>query len=444
MKRVFFNIGTNSTAIGVIGFLIVVLAPAIAFAQNGLPRDQIGLEVSSGVRAETEYPLSLAEAVQIAIMAEEPSVQSFDLRRGALEDRAIADAQLPDPMARVALANMPTDSFRFGQEPMTQAQVGLRQEFPRGNTLKLNGQRRRTQADAERAKKELALRQIMLGVRSAWFDRIYFVNAQSIVRENRNAVNELIDALSASFATGNLTSQDIFRAELELALLDDRLADLHQREERAGVELARYIGGAAERPVILDLPDPLFPASLQESEARLVRHPAIRVDDAIISSEEVDIALAEEAYRPSWGLEAGYGLRGGGRPDFATLGVSISIPLFTDRRQDRNLSAAIKERGAAKFDRSAKLLDLRRDLGRAYADWMQFEQRIDLYGTVVRERASEAAEASIITYANRLTDFPELIRSQLAELDVELKHFELRTARAKTWAILDYLAGEQL
>ncbi|MCH8858392.1 MAG: TolC family protein [Proteobacteria bacterium] len=398
------------------------------------------LTVSGAVAGEASLPL--AEAVRIAVTVEDPSLLRFDARAEALEDRAVADAQFPDPMARVALVNVPTDTFRYDQEAMTQVQLGLRQEFPRGRTLELRGERRRAEAAAERARKELTLRRIVLAVRTTWFDRFYWTNAQVNVRQSREAVSELIEALAASFATGALTIQDVLRAELELSLLDDRLAELRQRAEHAEADLARFIGAAAVRPMPSTLPDLPQPASLQGIEARLVRHPAILVDDATIAAKLTDIELAEQAYKPSWALEGGYGLRGGGRADFTTIGVSVSIPLFTGNRQDRNLSAAVKERGAAKHDRSAQLLDLRRDLGRAYTDWTRLEDRVELYSTAIVARANETAEASITTYANRLTDFSELIRSQLAELDAELKRLELRTERAKAWAVLDYLAGE--
>lgn len=80
-------------------------------------------------------PLELSEAVEIAVTAEDPAYARFEVRAAAQEDRAVSDSQLPDPTLRTALANVPTDTFAFGQEPMTQAQVGLRQEIPRGSTF---------------------------------------------------------------------------------------------------------------------------------------------------------------------------------------------------------------------------------------------------------------------------------------------------------------------
>lgn len=399
--------------------------------------------LAPGFIAAAAQPLALDEAVRIAVTAQDPAYARFEARASAEEDRAVSDSQLPDPTVRATLASLPTDTFAFGQEPMTQAQIGLRQEIPRGSTLRLNREKREGAADIERMRRDATIRNVELAVRLAWFDKFYATNAQSIVNKNRRAVADLIDVLSASFAQGKLTSQDVLRAELELSLLDDRLEELKRRRALADAELSRFIGANAARRVPEELPALPAPGTAEEIESRLVRHPIVLVDDAVIGVEETDVELAKQAYKPAWAIEGGYGARGADRPDFASVGVSFTIPIFTDKRQDRALSAARKDKSAAELDRATTLLDMRRDLIRAYADWTQLERRVELYDAAVVKRAGEAADASVSAYGGGLTDFPELIRSQLAELDAELKRLELRVERAKAWARLRFLSGEE-
>lgn len=399
-----------------------------------------GLIPSLGLASDR--PLGLDEAVEIAVTAEDPAYARFAARASALEDRAVSDSQLPDPMLRTALANVPIDTFAFGQEPMTQAQVGLRQEIPRGSTLRLNREKREGEADIERMRREATIRNVELAVRLAWFDKFYAANARDVVNESRKSVNDLIDALSASFAQGKLTSENVLRAELELSLLDDKLEELRRRQATAEAELSRYIAAAASRPPPDRLPGLSPPGTVEEIETRLVRHPIVRVSDAMIAVEETDVELARQAYKPAWAIEGGYGARGADRPDFASVGVSLTVPLFTGKRQDRALSAARKDKSAAELDRATTLLDLRRDLVRAYADWSQLERRVSLYDDAVVKRAGETADASVAAYGGGRADFPELIRSQLAELDAELKRLELSVERAKAWARLKFLAGD--
>ncbi len=395
-----------------------------------------------GISFASDKILSLNEAVTIAVTADDPAYTQFDVRASAQEDRAVSDAQLPDPIIKTEIANLPIDTFAFGQEPMTQLQVGLRQEFARGSTLRLNRERRNAEANIERMKRAQAVTDATLAVRMAWLHKFHALIGQRIIEESRAAVNELVDALSASYAQGKLTSQDVLRAELELSLLDDKLAELRQNEAVAEAELSRFIGQDAFRPLPENLPAFAAPGTIQELEATLTRHPVVLIDDATISVEETEIGLAKQAYKPKWSLESEYGFRSADRPDFASVGVRFSVPILTGKRQDRALSAARKEKSAAELKRATTLLDLRGELVKTYADWTQLEKRLALYDAVVIQRASETANASISAYGGGQADFPELIRSQLAELDAKLMRHDLRIQYAVAWARLSYLAGD--
>ncbi|MGK7296926.1 MAG: TolC family protein [Candidatus Wenzhouxiangella sp. M2_3B_020] len=397
--------------------------------------------VDRGVSSESQ-PLTLDEAVATALTTEDPEFARFTARAEALENRAVADSQLPDPKITGQVANVPVDSFEFDQEGMTQAlRLGLRQEFPAGKTLKVRGEQRRAEAEAERARREAALREVELATRTAWLDLAYQARATRILTSSREAIAKQIDSLASRFATGRMHAQDVLRTELELALLDDRLVEHQRLADVAREALARYIGREAFRPLPGEFPAFPEPRPLAALENRLVDHPQVRVADARVEVAELGIKLAEQAYKPAFALEGGYGLRTD-RPDLASIGVTLSLPLFTDKRQDRQRAAAVHQRGARDLDRDALLLDLRRQLEQEMANWRRLNQRIALYRQAVGNRARETAEASITTYANSQTDFAELIRSQLAELDVELKHAELETRAAKAWALLAWLTGD--
>ncbi len=396
---------------------------------------------AGGVWAESR-PLTLDEAIETALVAEDPAFERFTARAEALENRAVADAQLPDPKITAQIANVPTDSFKFDQDGMTQAvRVGLRQEFPAGRTLKVRGEQRRAEAGTERARREVALLEVELATRTAWLELAWRLRAIRILSASRKAVGEQIDSLAARFATGRMHAQDMLRTELELSLLDDRLTEHHRLADVARAALARYIGHDAFRPLPETLPEFPAPAEQNVLENRLVDHPQVTVENARIEAADRGIELAEQAYKPSFALEGGYGLRTD-RPDLASIGVTLSLPIFTDKRQDRQRAAAVRQRGAHELDRNMLLLEMKRELEQELANWQRLNERLELYRRAVSRHARDTAEASITTYANNQTDFAELIRSQLAELDVELKHAELESQAAKVWARLAWLTGD--
>jgi len=388
--------------------------------------------------------LRLDEAVTIALGANDPTVARFEERAAALDDRAVSDSQLPDPQLRVGLANFPVDTFDFEQEAMTQVQVGVRQSFPRGRTRSKTRERREAEAAGERAAGRLQELQIALDTRSTWLELYYWLGARETVAESREGVAELVEVIEASFATGVQSNQDLLRAELELSLLDDRAVEVERQVEALTADLARLIG---EAPSQRDLPS-AFPAlpefsSRQAIEDALAAHPTVTMENARIDVSDRDVDIARQQYKPGFSLDVGYGGRGGDRADFASAMIVFDVPLFTKNRQDRQVSAARKNRSAAHMDRSAKLLELKMLLDRTHANWFRLGERVALFERVVVNRATANADAALDGYQNQVADFAELIRSRLAALDTELQLRRLRVDRAKAQSQLLYLAGER-
>ncbi|PHQ56654.1 MAG: hypothetical protein COA29_04085, partial [Porticoccus sp.] len=91
-----------------------MLTPQILMASRVAALLAAGWLLSPVVLAQPE-PLTLAEAVETALTAQDPEFERFTARAEALEQRAVADAQLPDPKITAQVANVPTDSFEFDQ-----------------------------------------------------------------------------------------------------------------------------------------------------------------------------------------------------------------------------------------------------------------------------------------------------------------------------------------
>lgn len=420
-------------------FALLALSTAVPAADS---RDENATQARDAQPGD-DAPLTMERAVSLATSATDPVVQQFATRAEALENDAIADAQLPDPMVSAQVVNVPTDSFSLDQDGMTQAlRLGLRQEIPAGRTLAIRGRQRSSEAEAEHAQAELARRQIALETRQAWLELAWQERAAAVLRDSQHRIEQQIESLQSRFAAGGLHAQALLRTDLELALLDDRIAEHRRLADRARATLARYIGSEAYRPLPEHMPEVEAAAiDLDQLQSRLVAHPAVAAKQAVIDEAELGIELAEQAYKPRLAVEAGYGLRSE-RPDLASIGVSLSVPLFTGNRQDKRHTAAVQRSSAAQFNRDALLLDLKRQLEQAVTDWQRYRERLALYEKVVAERARDTVEASVTTYANGQTDFAELIRSQLNELDTQIKQAELKARAGSARAQILFLAGE--
>jgi outer membrane protein TolC len=99
-------------------------------------------------------------------------------------------------------------------------------------------------------------------------------------------------------------------------------------------------------------------------------------------------------------------------------------------------------RSAEELDRQALLLDLRRQLDE---DWVRFErlnQTASAYETGVLDRARETAAAVLAAYENEQADFAELVRSELALLDIELTLIRTRVDALQAQSRILFLTGD--
>lgn len=392
--------------------------------------------------------LTLGEAERLSL-EDEPGMARFNASAEALAQRATADAQLPDPKFRFGLMNFPTDTFNRTQEPMTQVQLGIQQAFPRGDSLAVKARRTEVLSGAQR---ELATDRglkILQELRLSWLELYYWLGAQLIIEQNRGLFTQLVQVTQHQYAVGKHNQQDVIRAQLELSLLDDRLEKIGIRQEQSRAELGRWLGADhGRRPLPEQFPRLPELADRGSLEAALIEHPLIRADRSKVIAGQQAVALAREAYKPGWALGVNYGFRGGETPngreraDFLSASVTVDLPIFRDKRQDRSLAASQYELEAMRFARDERLRELRQKLDSHYAQWWRLGERAALYANTLQTQAQENAQASLLAYQNDNADFAALTRARITELDTQLKALRIRVDRAKAQARLLYLAGD--
>ncbi|KDA00914.1 MAG: TolC family protein [Hyphomonas sp.] len=395
-----------------------------------------------GTDANAQTPLTLPETVSLALGANDPSVGAFEQKAQAFEDRAIADSQLPDPVLSAQVANFPLSSFDYNREPMTQLKFGLRQELPKGQTLSLTREKQSAQAKGIRFEKSLREQQIILEARQTWLELYYWRDARRLTLESQQKVAELGGVAEAVYSSGRSSLQDVLRVDLETVSLDAKLVDIDRNEDIARANFERLLGrldGARD----LSTAFPVLPMVQSEETIRdrLAMHPSMKALDARVDTKSREVDIAAEQFKPGLSFDAQYGLRDS-RSDFGSIGVSVSLPLFSKKNKDYALSAAKRLRSSQKLERDTQALELERSLRRNWAQYTRLGERIDLYESDVLGRARETSEAAMTAYGNNLADFSELVRAELAVLDIELTLSRLRIDRLQAQASLLFLSGE--
>ncbi|MEW6353554.1 MAG: TolC family protein [Pseudomonadota bacterium] len=387
-------------------------------------------------------PLTLREAEQLALQ-NDPALPRFNALAQAQQERAVAEGQLPDPQLTVGVQDLPVDTFSRNQDDMTQVQVGVRQTFPAGDTLAQRGKQAAALADAESARALDAARKAVQAVRAAWLEAYYQAQAVQLVRQAQKLFAQVADVTQSQYSAGFVTQQDVIGAQLELNLLQDRETGIVAAREAAMAELGKWVGRhQLMRSLPEELPALTDPGARELIETALDAHPSMQVEDALVNAGQRGVDLARAQYKPSWEVDLSYGQRNGERADMASALVTIDLPIFTDKRQDRRLAASQQEVYAARYARDERRRELLHMLESEYAAWTRLGERVDYYEKTVLPQAAQNAASALRAYQANVTPFSDLIRARATELETRLQALRLRVDRAKAQANLLYLAGD--
>lgn len=402
--------------------------------------------------------LSLEEAVSLA-QGNDPWLVGSAYRQQALEAQSMAAGTLPDPMVSVGFANLPTDGFDFDQEAMTQFKVGVSQVFPRGDSRELNSRRLALLGEQFPYQRDDRRARVAVNVAHLWLETFRAQETIRLIEQDRALFEDLVDVAQSSYASalGRTRQQDLVRAQLELTRLEDRLASLLERRDmswsRLGEWLTDHALGAADDTVSSALPvlglrqaqwfDGGVVPSTQDLAATLKNHPAILSLERKIDASKTGVALAEQKYRPQWQLNASYGYReddpmGEDRADFFSVGVAFDLPLFTSRRQDKQLQSAVAGVEARRTDKSLVLRSMIADFEAQRVRLLRIDQRRNLYQSRLLQEMQEQAEASLTAYTHDDGDFSEVVRARIAELNARIEALDIEIDRLKTISQINY------
>lgn len=390
--------------------------------------------------------LTLAEAEAIA-QDQDPSLQAVESKREALEELAVAGGQLPDPMLRTGFMSLPTNTWNLGQEPMTQVVVGVSQKFPRGRTRALRAEQMLEQSSALGDSLDDQRLRIVLAVREDYLEVLKQRKLAEINAEAIEVFSDLADITQDYYATGRVQQQDVLRAAVELAKVEDRATRIAQEEDRARARLETWIGEAAYRDLESDWPDPGTVPPPDVLEAGLVEHPRLAALQRQVAVADTGVELAEQRYKPEFGIDLAYGGRGGNNPDGSSradlfsIMVMMDLPLFHENRQDRYKAAAIAESSAAAFNRDDMYRRMKSEAAMYAATLSRQLERIRLFENSLLPDAEFNAEATFSAYQAAVESLTTLMRARITEFELQLEYATLRAELLKTKARLLYLEG---
>ncbi|MBJ7539912.1 TolC family protein [Marinomonas transparens] len=409
--------------------------------------------------------LNLEQAVDKAVSQDNWLISS-QLKENSIRALSQGMTVLPDPKINVGLLNMPIDSFDFNQEAMTQFNVSISQMFPAGDTLRLTGEKYAAQGDQMPLMRDNRRAMLAMEVSNLWLTAYSYEESIKLVKQNRTLFEQLHEVVESSYSSayGRAKQQDLVRSELELIKLDHRLTQLSQAKENALKKLSQYIlptmadQNTADQDITLKTtgePIMVTPSNILSSlssnslalAARLRLHPLVRIVDVQSNAAQIDKSIAEQKYKPEWGVTLGYGYRGDDlsgkdRADLASIAVSVSVPIFSSSRQDAQVKAASLQVESFLSEKQLVLNELMAKYRVLTSDITLLDQRIRLYKTKLLPSYRESAQAMLNAYTSNDGVFSDVVQARIATLNAHVELLNIRIERFKRLAELNYVMAQ--
>jgi outer membrane protein TolC len=408
---------------------------------------RIGLAALAGSLAlvanvyAVEAPLTLAEAQRRAVDRSR-QLTAQDFSAAAARDMAVAAGQLPDPVLKVGIDNLPVtgrDRGSLNNDFMTMRRVGLMQEMTGSDKRRLRSQRFQLEAQKTLAEKTVATAAIERDTALAWLERYYADAMAAVVAEQGEQARLEIQAAEGAYRAGRGSQSDVLAAQSALTMFADRASEIRRRVRNANTMLARWIGNAAdlalaEKPATDAIR--LDPATL---DSAIAHHPEIAVLSKQVEVAEADAKLAKANEKADWTVEVGFQQRSAAYSNMVSVGLSIPLQWDRKNRQDRELSAKLAVVEQAKAERE--------DMQRAHVaetramieEWQNDRERHARYMNELIPLASQRTLAAIAAYRGGKVGLADVLAARRNVIDVRIQALQLATEADRLWAQLNFL-----
>ena len=395
---------------------------------------------AAGLAAETAF--TLREAQRLAVERSR-SLAGQRFAVDASRDMAVAAGQLPDPVLTVGVENVPAqgaDRFSLTRDFMTMRRVGVMQELTAGDKRALRAERYELEALKGLAEQQATLAMIQRDVALAWMDAWHAQAMAGVLAEQRLRGLQEVQAAEAEYRAGRGSQSDVLMSHANLAMLDDRAAELERRVRTARTMLARWTGEDAAR-ALAQRPD-IGVIDVATHDETLAQHPQIEVLSRAQEIAASEARLARANKKPDWSVEVAYSDRASRFGDMFSVGVSIPLTWDQPNRQDREAAANLALAGQAGALRDEALRQHVAEVRVMVQEWESNRTRLVRYEREIIPLAAGRADAAVAAYRGGKSSQGDVLAARRAELEARLQALQLESDTARLWAQLNYLIPE--
>jgi outer membrane protein TolC len=391
--------------------------------------------------------VSLRELAREAV-GNSPEIVAAQKRYEAARQRPTEESSLPDPMISLGYNSVgnPLPGAGMGSQPQANAGVMISQELPFPGKLKLKGDMAAVEAQAGFQEYQAAQLAVVSRLKQAYYRLQYAYAATDVLLHNRDLLSALLRVTEDRYAAGKAAQQDVFKAQVQTAILEMRLMKLEQERKSREAEITSILNRAAGTP--LGRPDDAAPkelaATLEELFAGARRDsPMLARDRKTIERSELAVNMARKESYPDFTLNAGY-YNMGAMGSMYELRADVKVPVYFWRKQSAGVNERVSGLSAARRDYEAADQTLRFRIQEDYIAAQASLKLMALYKRTVTPQANLAVESSLASYETGAVDFLSVLANLTSALDYEMNYYDEALSYALALSRLEEMTGRSL
>lgn len=374
-----------------------------------------------------------------------PEIKAFAERVRAREARARVEGALDDPKLKIELEDLPKDSLSIGPGNAMMTRYTISQEFPFPGKRPLREKIALKEALSARAELRGREVDVVSMVKDAFYDYAYFTEAIKKTVGIRDTLSSMSSIAESRYSTGQVTQQDVIRANVEAVIVTNELIGLEAQKDIAAARLKSLLNRPQDQPFG-------EPAGLGKEKAAFElrelmdlaakNSPEVRMIEAELEAGELEVDLAGKNSYPDFMVGVAP-MQRDGRFDSYDLMFQMNIPIW--RGKYDSLSSEARANAGYLRSRLASVKNAKGFEVKGAAVEVEAAQRmIDLYETTLIPQVELAFDSALRNYQAGRIEFLSFLDAERELKRTRLDYLKAILEYRKKITMLERAVGEDL
>src|SRR6266478_5142927 len=391
-----------------------------------------------------EKPLGPQDLLN-GLIQNNPEIQAARSRFEAATKRPSQAGTLPEPTVSYTNLGVGRPFSRPNASEFAYQGFGVSQEFPFPGKLALASEEAKREAEGVQENLRSVVLDVTARLKVAYYEWLTVNKAIELTRKHSDLLGRFEEIARNRYTVGKGLQQDVLKAQLEVSTVEQQIAMLDEKRQRAEAEIASLL---ASPSVVLRAPVEMQPSVFVTSLDELIRatndSPRVRAEQKMVDARAVTVNRSLKDFRPDFGVNLEWDHTGGNFPEHYMATVEVKIPIYYARKQRYALEESYSRLNEAKQNyRSAQQQAIYQVKDR-YLSIQSSERILNLYKTTLIPQAQLTVDSSASAYEVGSIDFLTLLTNLTNLISLDRQYYDELARHEEAIARLEPIVGKEL